>query len=113
MYIEKQFIIFEFPIFALLWTKIEFWPTVIRKGKITNFVKRASSPNMQLTECRFHANSKVHSLLWLEKYGNVSENSTVIRERAGRYSEASAHLLKFSLAKFEGENLKSWLKGTS
>ena len=72
-------------------------------------MKRASPSKMQLTEFRFHANSKVYSLFWLQKYGNVSENSSVIRERAGRYSEASAHLLKFSLANFEGENLKSWI----
>ena len=37
MYIKKQFIIFEFLIFALLRTKVEFWPTVIRKGKIHQF----------------------------------------------------------------------------
>ena len=50
-------------------------PTVIRKVKFTDFVKRATSPKMQLTEFRFHTNSKVHSILWLWKYGNFSENS--------------------------------------
>ena len=38
-------------------------PTVIRKVKLTDFVKRATSPKMQLAEFRFHTNSKVHSLL--------------------------------------------------
>ena len=38
-------------------------PTVIRKVKFTDFVKRATSPKMQLTEFRFHTNSKVHSVL--------------------------------------------------
>ena len=38
-------------------------PTVIRKVKFTDFVKRATSPKMQLTEFRFHMNSKVHSVL--------------------------------------------------
>ena len=38
-------------------------PTMIRKVKFTDFVKRASSPKMQLVEFRFHTNSKVHSLL--------------------------------------------------
>ena len=38
-------------------------PTVIRKVKFTDFVKRATSPKMQLAEFRFHKNSKVHSLL--------------------------------------------------
>jgi len=38
-------------------------PTVIRKIKFTDFVKRATSPKMQLTEFRFHTNFKVHSLL--------------------------------------------------
>ena len=38
-------------------------PTVIRKVKFTDFVKRATSPKMQLAEFRFHTNSKVHSLL--------------------------------------------------
>ena len=38
-------------------------PTVIRKVKFTDFVKRATSPKMQLTEFRFHMNSKVHSIL--------------------------------------------------
>ena len=36
-------------------------PTVIRKVKFTDFVKRATSPKMQLAEFRFH--TKVHSLL--------------------------------------------------
>ena len=55
-------------------------PTVIRKVKFTDFVKRATSPKMQLAEFRFHTNSKVHSLLWLTKYGNFSENSKPTRE---------------------------------
>ena len=38
-------------------------PTVIRKVKFTDFVKRATSPKMQLVEFRFHTNSKVRSLL--------------------------------------------------
>ena len=38
-------------------------PTVIRKVKFIDFVKRATSPKMQLAEFRFHRNSKVHSLL--------------------------------------------------
>ena len=38
-------------------------PTVIRKVKFTDFVKRATSPKMQLTEFCFHMNSKVHSIL--------------------------------------------------
>ena len=38
-------------------------PTVIRKVKITDFVKRATSPKMQPAEFRFDANSKVHSFL--------------------------------------------------
>ena len=38
-------------------------PSVIRKVKFTDFVKRATSPKMQLAEFRFHTNSKVHSLL--------------------------------------------------
>ena len=38
-------------------------PTVIRRVKFTDFVKRATSPKMQLAEFRFHANAKVHSLL--------------------------------------------------
>ena len=38
-------------------------PTVIRKVKFTDFVKRATSPKMQLAEFRFHTNSKVYSLL--------------------------------------------------
>ena len=35
-------------------------PSVIRKVKFTDFVKRATSPKMQLAEFRFHTNSKVH-----------------------------------------------------
>ena len=31
--------------------------------KFTDFVKRATSPKIQLAEFRFHTNSKVHSLL--------------------------------------------------
>ena len=54
--------------------------TVIRKVKFTDFVKRATSPKMQLVEFRFHTNSKVHSLFWLTKYGNFSENSNPTRE---------------------------------
>ena len=38
-------------------------PTVIRKVKFTDFVKRATSPKIQLVEIRFHTNFKVHSLL--------------------------------------------------
>ena len=38
-------------------------PTVIRKVKFNDFVKRAMSPKMQLTEFRFNTNFKVHSLL--------------------------------------------------
>ena len=38
-------------------------PTVIRKVKFTDFMKRATSPKMQLAEFRFHKNFKVHSLL--------------------------------------------------
>ena len=59
-------------------------PTVIRKVKFTDFVKRATSPKMQLTEIRFHANFKVHSLLCLTKYGNFSKNSKLTSE-AGRH----------------------------
>ena len=67
-HIKKQFIIFQFLIFALLRAKIELWPnsgcpTVIRKVKFTDFVRRATSPKMQLTEFRFHTNFKSHSLL--------------------------------------------------
>ena len=59
-------------------------PTVIRKVKFTDFVKRATSLKMQLTEFCFHAKSRVHSLLLLTKYGNFSENSKPTRE-AGRH----------------------------
>ena len=38
-------------------------PTVIRKLKFTDFVKRATSPKMQLAKIRFLTNSKVYSLL--------------------------------------------------
>ena len=38
-------------------------PTVIRKVKFTDFVKRAMSSKMQLAEFRLYTNSKVHSLL--------------------------------------------------
>ena len=55
-------------------------PTVIRRVKFTDFLKRATYPKMQLAEFRFHTNSKVHSLLWLTKYGNFSENSKPTRE---------------------------------
>ena len=60
MYIKKQFIIFKFLILALLRAKIEFLaelrlPTMIRKVKLTDFVKRATCPKMQLSEFRFHA----------------------------------------------------------
>ena len=54
--------------------------TVIRKVKFTDFVKRATSPKLQLTEFRFHSDSKVHSLLWLTKYGNYLQNSKLTRE---------------------------------
>ena len=74
IYIKKQFIIFQFLIFALLGAKIAFWPNRGRKVKFTDFVKRATFPKMQLAEFRFHTNSKVHPLLLLTKYGNVSEN---------------------------------------
>ena len=57
---------------------------MIRKVKFTDFVKRATSPKMQLAEFRFHTNSKVHSLLRLTKYGDLSENSNLTRE-AGRH----------------------------
>jgi len=57
---------------------------VIRKVKFTDFVKHATSPKMQLTEFRFHVNYKVHSLLGLTKYGNVSKNSKLTSE-AGRH----------------------------
>ena len=50
-----------------------------QKGKFTDFVKRATSPKMQLAEF-FHTNSKVHSLLSLTKYGNFSENFKLTRE---------------------------------
>ena len=56
---------------------------MIIKVKFTDFVKRATL-KMQLTEFRFHTNSKVHSLLRLTKYGNFSENSKLTRE-AGRH----------------------------
>ena len=57
-------------------------PTVIRKVKFTDFVKRATSPKMKLTEFRFHTNSKAHSVLWLWEYGNFSENSKLTSEAA-------------------------------
>ena len=38
-------------------------PAVIRKVKLTDFLKRATSPKMQLTEFRFPTNSEVHSIL--------------------------------------------------
>ena len=38
-------------------------PTVIRKVKFTDFVKRATSPKMQPAEFRFDTISKVHSFL--------------------------------------------------
>ena len=66
IYIKMQFIFFQFLIFALLRAKIENLPqltSVIREIKFTDFVKRATSPKMQLAEFRFHTNSKVHSLL--------------------------------------------------
>ena len=46
----------NFPSFAEL-------PSVIGKVKFIDFVKRATSPKMQLAEFRFHTNPKVHSLL--------------------------------------------------
>jgi len=48
---------------------------MITKVKFTDFVNRATSSKMQLTEFHFHTNSKAHSLLSLTKYGNFSENS--------------------------------------
>ena len=59
-------------------------PTEIRKVKFIDFVKRATSPKMQLAQFRLHTNSMEHSLLWLTKYGNFSENSKLTRE-AGRH----------------------------
>ena len=59
-------------------------PTVIRKVKFTYFVKSVTSPKMQLTECSFHTNSNVHSLLWLTKYGNFSKTSKLTSE-VGRH----------------------------
>ena len=55
-----------------------------QKGKIPRFLKRATSPKIHLGKFRFHTNSKAHSLLWLTKYGNFSENSKLTRE-AGRH----------------------------
>ena len=68
IYIKRQFIIFQFLIFALLTNQNCILaelrlPTVIRKVEFTDFVKRARSPRMQLADLRFHANSKVHLLL--------------------------------------------------
>ena len=59
-------------------------PTVIRKVKFSDFVKRAMSPKIQLTEFRLHTNFKVHSLLWQTRYGNFSKNSKLTSE-AGRH----------------------------
>ena len=74
--------IYYFPVSYFCFTTSQNWilaelqlPSVIRKVKFTDFVKRATSPKMQLAEFRFATNSKVHSLLWLTKYGNFSENS--------------------------------------
>ena len=36
---------------------------MISKVKFPDFVKRAASPKMQLTEFRFYSNSKLHALL--------------------------------------------------
>jgi len=47
-----------------IWGELKL-PSVLKNVKLTNFVKRATSPEKQLTEFRFHAISKVHSLLWL------------------------------------------------
>ena len=38
-------------------------PSVPRKVKFTDFMRSATSPKMQLAEFRFHATSKIHSLL--------------------------------------------------
>ena len=83
------------------WTLAELQlPSVIRKVKFTAFVKRATSPKMQLAEFRFHTNSKVHSLLWLTKYGNFSKNSKLTRE-AGRHPTLRPLFAYKNLAKFE------------
>ena len=63
-----QLIIFQFLIFAFLRAKIKILgelrsPSVPRKVKFTDFVRCAMSPKMQLAEFRFHATSKIHSLL--------------------------------------------------
>ena len=60
---KKRFIFFQ--LFLLCYKpKLHFGRTEVadrgQKGKI---VKRATSPKIQLTEFRFHRNSKVHSLL--------------------------------------------------
>ena len=68
IYIKKQFIIFQFIYFCFatsqncILAQLRL-PTVIRRVKLNDFVKRATSPKMQLAEFRFHTNSKVHSLL--------------------------------------------------
>ena len=82
---------------------------MIRKVKFTDFVKRATSHKMRLAEFRFHTNSKVHSLLRLTKYGNCSENSKPTRE-ARRHPTLRPSFTYQNLAKFEGENLKSWVQ---
>ena len=68
IYIKKLFIIFQFLIFAFatsqncILAELRL-PTVIRKVKFTDFVKRGTSPKMRLAEFRFQTSSKVHSLL--------------------------------------------------
>ena len=74
IYIETRFIIFQFLFLlchALLCNepKLNFGRTkvadltMIKEIKFTDFGKRATTPKMQPMEFRFHANSKVHSIL--------------------------------------------------
>ena len=111
----KKKTIYYFPIPYFCFATSQNWilaelrlQTVIRKVKFTDFVKRATSPKMQLTEFRFHSNFKVHSLLWLTKYGNFSKNSKLTSE-AGRHPTPRPLITYLNLAKFVGENLKSWV----
>ena len=83
--------IYYFPVSYFCFATSQNWiladlrlPTVIRKVKFTDFVKRTTSSKMQLAEFRSHTTFKVHSLLWLTKYGNSSENSK-LTTRAGRH----------------------------
>ena len=76
-------------------------PTVIRKAKFTNLIKRATSPKMQLAEFRFHTNSyksyKVHSWhLTDEIWKLFCKFYAYQRGWKTPYSEAFVHLLKFS-----------------